>query len=347
MRPKLKNTEKVSCIFGSIVFYNLSDSYFVVYLTTILLNLATMQKIVLIAGGSGLIGRKLTEHILQAGWECRVLTRNEDLARRANFFHWRPDQDYLDPAALLGVTDVINLAGVGIADSTWTKERKKAIVASRVQSTQVLCQKLRGHSTALSMTNASAIGIYGNGYAPVDERSATPPIQDSFLYHTCSEWEGAFHQYCPPKLRSIVLRIGLVLSRSGGILPKMAMGTRFGLGTYFGDGEHYLSWIHIDDLVRAFLYVIEHADSIPSGVVNGTAPNPCTQRAFVATLLRVRSIWGGGVSLGIPSRAIRLVLGELSEAVLMGNRVMPAALSAAGFDFRHSSLEDALREEYP
>jgi uncharacterized protein (TIGR01777 family) len=247
--------------------------------------------------------------------------------------NWDPPAGKLADDALEGVDAVVNLCGVGIAGRRWSHARKQMLLDSRTEPTEVLAAAVAQHGVP-TLINASAVGYYGDtGDTVVDEST---PSGGDFLSELCRRWEGA--TAAADGARVVKLRTGLVLSQKGGLMGMLRPLFSVMLGGRLGNGKQYMPWIHLDDHIAAITYLIEHTDV--SGPVNMTGPAPVTNTEFTRELSRVLSRPAPWVA---PGFGLRLVLGELAdEALLSGQRAMPAALTAAGFEFRYDKLDDAL-----
>lgn len=295
---------------------------------------------VVVAGGTGLVGRHLVTRFLGQGVKVTVLTRNPkgaQLQEGATARGWEDLVHVLEEADAL-----INLAGEGIADRRWSAARRKVLLRSRLESTNRLVQGLQASTRRPAvLVNASAIGYYGpQGTDPVDESS---PRGTGFLAEVCQAWEDAATPATALGVRLVRLRIGIVLARDGAALPKMALPIRLGLGASLGDGRQGFSWIHVEDLVS--LLVEAARDSRWEGAINGTAPHPVSQGAFthlVAKRLH-RPVWP--VPAFLTRAMLRLLLGEMAEAMLLrGAFVRPERALALGFPFRFPTAEAALED---
>ena len=295
-------------------------------------------QVIAVTGASGLVGRALVEHLEDAGMLVRRLVRREvrDSERE---IYWKPAAGEIDAAELNGVDAVVHLAGESVAAGRWTKAKKQRIVDSRVEGTRLLSETLAGLSSQPAvLCCASAIGFYGDrGDQLLNED--TPP-GEGFLADTCQLWEAEADPARDAGVRTVHMRIGLVLSPEGGALGKMLPLFKLGLGGVLGSGEQYMSWITRDDLVRAFHFALTQPEL--AGPVNGVGPSPVTNREFTKTLglvLRRPTI------LPAPAFALRLALGEMADQLLLASaRVEPTALRTAGFEFEHAELEPALRD---
>jgi uncharacterized protein (TIGR01777 family) len=294
-----------------------------------------MSRTILLAGGTGFIGSQLADLFRSKGYTVRLLTRTP---KGPNQFVWDPVAGQVDDAAVVGSDIVINLAGAGIAEKRWTASRKKLIIESRVRSAQVLREAFQrtGHKPD-TYVSAAAIGYYGNsGEGWVNENSA--PADGSFLVESCTDWEQAAESIGALGIRTVILRIGIVLDQSGGALREIVKPLRFGVGAYFGDGSAWYSWIHRDDVCRAFLWAAENPQA--EGIYNAVAPHPARNKDLVkATAKAMRQ---PALFVPAPEFALRLVLGELADAVLFSNRVSAEKIIQAGFRFQYPELEGAL-----
>jgi hypothetical protein len=301
--------------------------------------------IVAVTGATGFVGTRLVAHLLATGHGVVVLTRRRADAERAlpvrcRVAVWDPEHGALDPSALAGVDAVVNLAGAGVADARWTAQRKEIIRRSRVESTHRLVAAIAGvpaDRRPRVLVSASAVGFYGDcGDEMLTEQSPRAP---GFLADVCEAWEREALVAETHGVRTVLVRIGVVLGRGGGALARMLPPFRLGLGGCIGSGRQWMSWIHRDDLVALLAFALERADV--RGVVNGVAPTPVTNADFATILGRtlVRP-----ALLPVPSAALKLALGEMGGVLLEGQRVFPAAAEAHGFRFRFRELPEALVE---
>lgn len=291
---------------------------------------------ILVTGASGLVGTALTAALEKEGHEVVALVRRAP--RSASEIRWDPASGIPDPAAVEGADAVVHLAGENIAEGRWTAAKMERIRASRVQGTRTLCEALaRLERKPSVLVCASAIGFYGDrGDEVLDEDSAPGR---GFLTDVCREWEAACEPAREAGVRVVSLRTGVVLARDGGALAKMLLPFKLGLGGKIGDGKQYMSWIALDDLVRAVEHAIEHAEL--EGPVNGTAPGAVTNLEYTKTLGRVLS---RPTIAPMPAFAARLAFGKMADALLLSSaRVVPKRLEETGFRFEEPQLEGALR----
>tara|TARA_B100000700_G_C15024688_1_gene847544 strand:+ start:814 stop:1704 length:891 start_codon:yes stop_codon:yes gene_type:complete len=292
---------------------------------------------ILITGGSGLIGSSFIRYYSQQH-QFTVTTRSVERVKQ-QFRGYGVDVVSELPSAQ-GFTEfdaVINLQGAGIADKRWTAERKQELQNSRWQITEALVQRIKECPSPPVLLSGSAIGVYGpRDDEPVSEE-ATPQTYD-FAAELCQQWESialSVQQYT----RVVCLRTGVVLDSAQGALPRMALPYKLGLGGPMGSGKQMMSWIHIEDIIRALEFILQD-DSI-SGPVNLTAPNPTANKQFSQTL--AKTLHRPHV-LFVPSFALNLMLGEMASMLLEGQAVVPKKLEQAGFHFNFPQLQDALAD---
>ncbi len=297
---------------------------------------------VLVSGSSGLIGGALVARLRTDGHAATRLVRGSPAPGEADGVSWDPDQGTLDVPALerAGPFDaVVHLAGAGIGDKRWFPARKQIILESRTASTSLLVDSLLAlASPPPVLISASAVGYYGiRGDETLTEESATGT---DFLAEVCRAWEEAAAAASHAGIRTVLVRTGIVLSRTGGALGKQLPLFRIGVGGRMGSGTQFRSWITLDDEVSVILHCIE--DTGVMGPVNATAPVPATDgelaKALGAALHRP-------TVLAVPAPALRLILGTemAEELVLGGQRVLPAVLTARGFPFAHTDLDEAVQ----
>lgn len=292
---------------------------------------------ILVTGSSGFIGSALLPFLTHAGHNVTSLVR-PGTRPGANQLIWDPAAGRLDPASIAGFDAVVNLAGENIAGGRWTPERKQRIRDSRVKSTMLLAETLAGLSRRpRALVSASAAGYYGNRGDEALTETSTPG--SGFLADVCRAWEDAARPAAAAGIRVVNLRFGMVLSAKGGALVKMLPPFKAGLGGPVGNGRQYMSWIVLDDVVG----VIQHALATESlsGPVNVVAPEPVTNREFTKSLGRVL---GRPAFLPLPAFAVRLLFGEMGDALLLASaRVQPSRLAGSGYKFLHPELEGSLR----
>ena len=288
-----------------------------------------------------MIGTRLSEMLIDQGYEVAHLSREPDKFSRYKTFKWDVKHPHIDDDAILYADYIIHLAGASVATEKWTDERKKEILNSRTASADLLyscLQKTDHHVKAF--ISASAIGIYGDSGDRVVSEEST--YGDDFLANVCKAWEAATWQVKELGLRTVILRMGIVLSDKGGALPQMARPMKMMAGAPLGSGKQYMSWIHIDDACRLFIKALE--DTQFDGVYNAVAPHPVTNKEFTEELADV--MHKPLVLPKVPAFAINLMMGEMSEVVLASQRVSANKVLQTGFTFEYNYLEEALDSFY-
>lgn len=290
---------------------------------------------IVISGASGLIGTQLVAKLSSSGHEVVRLVRRSP---KSGEIQWNPKLGRLDAAALEGADAVVHLSGAGIGDKRWTNGYRKEILDSRTATTALLAKTIASLSRKPSVfLSGSAIGIYG---ARNDEQLTEVSTHGTgFLAEVCEQWEAAAQPAVDAGVRTVYLRTGIVLSPKGGALKKLLPLFKLGVGGKFGNGKQWQSWISIDDEIGAIEYLLT---ANVSGAVNLTAPNPVTNAEFTKVLA---SVLKRPAIVPVPTFAPKILLGgELADALLFtGQRVIPAALNASGYMFKHTTLESALR----
>ncbi|MBY0148204.1 TIGR01777 family oxidoreductase [Neobacillus niacini] len=294
---------------------------------------------IVIAGGSGFIGRKLTELLHAQGHSVVILTRE---AKKSDgniaYVQWLSEGS--SPEKDIGYADAfINLAGVSINEGRWSRMHQKQIYDSRMTATDELLRiiSLLPEKPAV-LVNASAIGIYPASETSIYTENSTERAND-FLGKTVSDWENKAKQVEEQSVRAVFMRFGVVLGNEGGALPLMALPYRLFVGGKVGSGEQWVSWVHVTDVVRAILYVLNN-DTL-RGPVNVTSPSPLQMNDFGKTIGAVlhRPHW-----MPVPSLAMKMVLGQKSALVLEGQHVVPQVLQQVGFEFMFPTLHSALED---
>jgi hypothetical protein len=284
---------------------------------------------VLLTGGTGFIGGAVAQALRAAGHGVMIVSRHPGHVP-AKAIAWD------GVAAAMPETDaVVNLAGESIA-RRWTPARKAAIVASRIDATRVVVDAIRGSTKRPAvLVNASAIGFYGPRRD--EELDETAPAGEGFLADLCKRWEAEAFAARELDVRVVALRLGVVLGKGGGALGRMLIPFRACLGGPLGNGRQWMSWIHRADVVGLLLAAL--TSDAYAGPVNATAPAPVRNRDFTKAL--ARAVHRPAV-LPVPGFALRLALGEMASMLVTGQRVVPAAARAAGYQFAHPEIAGAL-----
>ena len=297
-----------------------------------------------ITGASGFIGTALTSRLLENGHAMTLLTRSaprDSSTATKRWLHWTPGSPGGWEAVIDGADGIINLAGEPIAAKRWTQRQKNEIRDSRLSTTNSLVGAIgKAKKKPGFLLNASAVGYYGpRGDETITEEA---PAGNDFLSRICREWEAEAQKAESFGVRVIRLRTGIVLGRGGGALAKMVPPFKFFVGGPLGSGTQWMSWIHMDDEVGLMLHLIENPQA--AGPFNATAPNPVRMKEFCQILGKVmgRPCWAP-----VPAFALRLLLGELGDMLLTGQRVIPAAAQRLGYEFRYPNLYEALKACMP
>ena len=288
-----------------------------------------MHKI-LITGGSGLIGKRLSNFLKNKNYNVVILSRNP---KKENEFKWDISKNYIDYRALENVDYIIHLAGAGIADKRWTKSRKKILLNSRVETANLLFKKIIDLNINLKgFISASGIGYYGTKTTN-KIYSENDTSGNDFLSNVCQKWENAAKQFNTKNTFVTILRTGIVLTKKGGALEKM----KTPIISALGSGNQYLPWIHIDDLCRMYEFMI---DQNIKGVYNAVSEEHITNKEFSKKL--AKSIKRPFLNISIPAFVLKLIFGELSKLLLEGSRISSKKIEKSGFSFRFKNLDKAL-----
>ncbi|MCF0072323.1 TIGR01777 family oxidoreductase [Dyadobacter sp. CY261] len=301
-----------------------------------------MAKKVLITGGTGLIGRRLTQMLLEKGYEVAFLSRKKANITFVKVFEWDIEKGYIEDGALENLHFLVHLAGTNVGEGRWTEERKKSILESRTESLGLIARKLAAQpAKPVAFVSASGISFYGQDTGDQKNTEATPAGND-FLSHVSIEWEKAADEIAAMGVRTIKLRTGIVISKEGGAIPKMALPARFGVGAPLGSGKQWISWIHLYDMCKMYVEALENESW--QGVYNAVAAPPVTNEDLTRSICKVlnRPQWFPNV----PAFALKLVFGEMAAVVLGGNYVVNERIEReTGFKYRFGELENALRAE--
>jgi len=289
---------------------------------------------ILITGASGLIGTSLVWYLKPSGNTVLSLSRTPE----TDGFKWDPAKGEIELPNNVNIDAVIHLAGENIARARWSKKQKESILQSRVKGTRLLVDAIiRLQPPPRILLSASGIGIYGDRHNIILDED--DQLGEGFLVDVAREWEAVTKVAVETGIRVANLRMGIVMSKKGGVLKRLLPLFMYGFGAVLGSGNQYMSWVTIDDVVRAIEYILTNEDI--KGPVNMVAPNPVTNREFTKTLgmvLRKPAI------LRIPSWAIQAVYGEMGKELLLAStRALPRRLLSSGFDFQFPCLEDGLR----
>lgn len=300
---------------------------------------------IIIIGATGLIGRKLVEHLTGKNYQVVIVSRNA--AKAKNLFPNQNDLAEWDGRSVeilsqivSGSNAVINLAGESIAGGRWTDARKQKILGSRVNSTKAVVMAINGSAQKPGvLLQGSAIGYYGAHPSKIFTEKDS--AGSGFLAEVSQKWESAAAEL-DPSVRLVFLRTGVVLDPQGGALKQMQTPFKFGIGGHIGSGEQWFSWIHMDDEIRAIAFLLENPQS--KGAFNLTAPQPVSMKDFAQAIGRAMK---RPSLLHVPSFAIKILMGKMGEEIVLnGQKVIPEKLLDEGFQFRYEKVADALQGIY-
>ncbi len=300
-----------------------------------------MRKNVLITGGTGFVGRNLTQLLIANGYSVSILSRRKQNNTENVFYYlWNLEKQTIEKEAIEKADYIIHLAGEGIAQKRWTQKRKASILSSRINTAQLIFSALQKNGKKVeAYLSASAVGIYGavNGRAICHEEMQAA---NDFLGRTCQEWEAAARPFEELGIRTVKIRTGLVLGENEGFLKQLNVIFKLKLGAVIGSGKQYMPWIHIDDLCRIYLEAIENP--MMEGAFNAAITDDTNNKLFSKLLAK---IYGYKIWLpNVPAFIIRLFLGEMAKLILTGRRISNSKIRELGFQFQFIKLEEALRD---
>ncbi|MBW8685540.1 TIGR01777 family oxidoreductase [Chitinophaga rhizophila] len=299
---------------------------------------------VLITGGTGLVGRALTKLLTEVGYRVIILSRkagpDSDNAL-VSYAHWDVAKQTIDETAIQQADYIVHLAGANVAEKRWTAARKKEIGASRTQSAALLYKALEKYPNKVKkVISASGAGYYGEDKGGPAFTEKDPP-SDDFLGHTCVAWETSILQMRELQKKVVIIRTGIALSLAGGALKEFYKPLQFGFATILGNGEQYISWIHLHDLARIYLSAIVNHDL--EGIYNAAAPHPVQHKELVITMAQ-EAKGKSFISVHVPSFALKLALGEMSVEVLKSCRMSAAKIQETGFVFSYPDIRSAMEK---
>lgn len=295
-----------------------------------------------ITGGTGLIGKALTQYLTAKGHAIIVLSRRQKNSTNPliSYRQWDVEKGMIDESAIASADYIIHLAGAGVADKRWSKKRKEEIKQSRMQSSALLVNSLsRIPNKVQAVVSASGIGWYGADKGKIF--TETDPHFNDFLGTTCLAWENSIEPVTQLGIRLVKLRTGIVLSNDGGALAEFKKPVRFGLATILGSGKQMVSWVHILDIVRMYEYVIENKQL--NGVFNAATHHPVTNKELTVAIAK-KMKGNAFITIPVPSFALQLVLGEMSIEVLKSTTVSADKIRNSGFSFLYPTIDAALNE---
>ena len=291
---------------------------------------------VLITGGSGLIGSKITELLLKKNITVVHLTRHRNSKSGVKTYVWDWEKGTIDLKCFNEVTHIIHLAGAGIADKAWTTKRKRFLIKSRVHTTRLLFKHIEALEKLESFISASGIGYYGARSSEEIFTTSSQPHTD-FIAKCCIQWENSADLF-KPFARVVKFRTGIVLDKDNGALPKMSSSIKLGLGAPLGNGGQYMPWIHIEDIANLYIYALTNE---MSGAYNAVSSQHATNKELTQEIaiqlnkkIRLKRV---------PSFFIKTIYGEMADLLLKGRRVSSQGLLKSGFKFSYPDLKSALQ----
>lgn len=299
-----------------------------------------MAKSILITGGTGLVGTHLSKHLINKGYVVKHLSRKPAKNPNIETFIWDVEKGIIDKESIKGIDVIIHLAGAGIADKRWTKSRKETIIKSRTESIRLIYQLLKTEEHQVKhIISASGIGYYSDRGEEILTEESDP--NSDFLAQSCILWENAVDEGEELNLKITKFRTGVILDKNKGALPKLAAPVSLYAGSPLGNGNQWLSWIHIDDAVSMYTFALEQETA---GVFNMAAPKPVRNKEFVVSLANVlnKPLWAPAV----PEFVLKIILGEMSNAVIGSTYVSVDKIKDSGFNFQFPELKEALRDFY-
>ena len=291
---------------------------------------------ILVTGGTGFIGRALCDLLRTKGHTVLILSRTK--TDKPNTFYWNLAERYIDPEAIIKSDYIIHLAGEGIANKRWTPQRKNDLIKSRVETANLLFEKVKELNPNLKgFIAASGIGFYGATTSEKIYEENDAPGND-FISEICKVWEKASLQFDVLNIRTVIFRTGVVLAKEGGALEKLSHPIKMGVGAPIGSGKQYIPWIHIEDLCNMYVEAMENRGI--KGVYNAVAPEHLTNKSLTKIIAHKlkKPLW----LPNIPAFVMKLILGKMAVIILEGSRVYSEKIMATGFKFKFPTIEEAL-----
>jgi uncharacterized protein (TIGR01777 family) len=306
------------------------------------------MSVVLISGGTGLIGTKLTHHLTDNNYEVIILSRDKDRSSdnpKITYAFWDVKKQIIDVEALKKADHIIHLAGAGVMDKKWTSAYKKEIVESRTKSAGLILNSLKHEEHHVkTFVSASAIGYYGADDHPLLHNGGfieSDPGDKNFLGETCVLWEASVEPATELGMRLVKIRTGIVLGNEGGAFKEFKMPLKFGVAAILGNGKQILSWIHIDDLCRIYMDALTMSEM--SGTYNGVAPSPVSnKKLMLVTAEKFRNKFF--IPIHVPTFLLKLFLGKRSVEILKSATVSAKKIKSIGFTFLYPTIEAAIEE---
>ena len=296
------------------------------------------MKIIVICGGTGLLGKAIAKSLTDNGYHVRLIARSKNKSLPYEQFLWDPYNSFLEAGALDGIYGLIQLSGESIAKKRWTNKIKDKLYRSRIDTNRFIVSEVNKLATKPAVfISVSGIGIYGHRPGEILNESSKTGLP-SFLVDLSKDWEGSVSSL-DPGIRRVGVRIGLVLSMDDGILKEFLLPSRMGIAPVFGSGSQIYSWIHIDDLAALFSWLVD--SPLSEGLYNATAPGPVTQKEFADLLARLRGPFS--VKIPVPKFILQIVVGELANNLFDSQWVLPVKALKQGFNYQFPSFKEAIQ----
>ena len=296
-----------------------------------------MGKKILVTGGTGLVGKTLCKMLQDNGFEVCILSRSKNSSSPYPIFTWDYKKGHLEAGALKGIDAIIHLAGAGVADKRWSKERKQEILESRTLTSNLLFEQLKSEQHQVkTIITASAIGIYGmdTGASLITEEGE---IGNDYLAQVTKAWEASTSQFSEINIRLVQLRIGVVLNKVGGALKELMKPP---IAAPLSTGNQFMSWIHFEDLCNMFLWALKNEHI--QGAYNAVTPNSLTNRAFTKKAARIFK--KPFVPIPVPKFLLNIILGEMADIVSGGSKISSDKIEKAGFEYKFTDFEAAVKD---
>ncbi len=299
------------------------------------------MKTILLTGGSGLIGRRLSEMLTEEGYKVIWLSRERHVNTKIPRYRWDYQKNEIDRDALEQADVIIHLAGSNLGEGAWTRRKKQEIVESRVQTAKLLLETIKlMPKKPEAFISASAVGFYGMHTSDKIYTEEDQPARNDFLSRTCKKWEATASAFQKEMgIRTVAIRTAFVIAKESEGFKKMLLPTRFGMGSPFGTGSQYMPWVHLEDLCQIYLKAVE--DDTMQGVFNAVSPESITNAGFMKTL--AKEMKRPFFFPKIPAFILRLIMGEAAGMILEGSRISSQKILDAGYQFLYPTTSKAIR----
>lgn len=299
------------------------------------------MKNILITGGTGLIGRKLIDLLVKKNYEPRVLSRKKTFNSQVITYKWIPEKNIIDRTALIDVDVIIHLAGANIGEKRWTKRRKTEIIESRTKTAELLYEHIKQIEKKPKLfISASAVGIYPVFSSGEEYYIENDMLGTNFTAEVCKKWEEAVDIFENIGIKTVKVRTGIVLDKNNPAFSKIIKSQKFGILPVFGSENQFFPWIHIEDVVSIYEYIISKYPEIEKyKVVNAVAPQTITNIEYIRSIKKIN---GKGTIIKIPSFLLKIMFGEMSEILTKGTKIK-SILENSDFNFKYPDIDSAIK----